>query len=117
MGTDFADGGIPLRQLRFIGAFDRFLPGDQHFVDLSNAGIPGSLIQSGKRLLVVPTERSRLFSVKLRQLLLVPKDQVVYELNDGMILVRVLPRRLLRSQSLNSDLDRHKPLFLVMRLL
>src|SRR3954470_14976951 len=117
MGTDFGDGGIPLRQLPFIGAFDCFLPGDQHFVDLSRARVPSRLIQSGKRLLVVSTERSRLFSVKLRQLLLVPEDQMVYELNDGMILVRVFPRRLLRSQSLNSDLDRHKPLFLVMRLL
>src|SRR4051812_44160040 len=97
MSADPADGAIPFRQLGVVRFFDRLLPGAQDFIDLLDARFPGRFIQTSKRLLVIPTECRRLLAVKLCELLLVPEDEVIDQLNDGMVLVRILPRGLLWS--------------------
>ena len=85
-----------------------------HLVELMDGVVPLLRVEVVEGLVVVAAELRGFFAVEVLQRALIPEDQVIGELADGVVALAVGPARLLRCEVGDSDVGADEPVALVM---
>jgi hypothetical protein len=115
VGADVRDGGCPFGELRVSRRLDGLLKVRHHLIELVNGLVPRLRVEVVEGLVVVAVEFCRRVAAEILKRPLVPEDQVIGELADGVVALAVRPSRLFRRDVGDGDVAADEPVALVMR--